>query len=42
VTFQGGKFVTRLDGNIIEELFETADAIEIIGNIYEYPELLSV
>ena len=39
VKFDEGKFLYEWE-NISEDLFEVCDEIEIIGNIYENPELL--
>ena len=40
VVFDEGAFVSHYDGNITEYLSETASQMEIIGNIFENPELL--
>jgi len=40
VIFSDGAFVVIHDGNVIELLSEVASDIEIIGNIYENPNLL--
>lgn len=41
VIFENGAFKYEWD-NISEDLFEVTDDIEIVGNIYENPELLEV
>lgn len=41
VRFDDGAFVVIRDGNVIEPLSEVESYMEVIGNIYENPELIS-
>lgn len=40
VEFIDGCFVAIIDGNVECNLFEICDSVEIVGNIFENPELL--